>query len=79
VGGAIPKEYINPIEKGFREACEGGILAGYPVVDLKITLFDGSFHEVDSSEMAFKTCCFDGFQGRYAKGQCNLARADDEG
>lgn len=62
VGGAIPKEYINPAEKGFREACESGVLAGYPVVDVKITLFDGSFHEVDSSEMAFKLAASIGFK-----------------
>ena len=54
VGGAIPKEFIAPIQKGVMEAADSGVLAGYPVVDLKITLFDGSFHEVDSSEMAFK-------------------------
>ena len=54
VGGAVPKEYIKPTEDGFREACNTGILAGYPVVDVKATLVDGSYHEVDSSEMAFK-------------------------
>jgi elongation factor G len=54
VGGAIPKEFINPIEKGIREASESGIIGGYPVVDVKVTLFDGSSHDVDSSEMAFK-------------------------
>lgn len=54
VGGVIPKEYINPTEAGIREALESGVLAGYPIVDLKATLYDGSFHEVDSSEMAFK-------------------------
>ncbi len=54
VGGSIPKEYINPTEKGIREAAENGVLAGYPVVDVKVTLFDGSAHDVDSSEMAFK-------------------------
>ncbi|MBI4630741.1 MAG: elongation factor G [Chloroflexi bacterium] len=54
VGGSIPKEYINPVEKGIREAAENGVLAGYPVVDVKVTLFDGSAHDVDSSEMAFK-------------------------
>lgn len=53
-GGAIPKEFIPAVEKGVKEALEGGILAGYPVVDLTVTLFDGSFHEVDSSEAAFK-------------------------
>jgi elongation factor G len=54
VGGTVPREYINPIEKGIREAADRGILAGYPVVDIKATLYDGSYHEVDSSEMAFK-------------------------
>ncbi|MBX3059719.1 MAG: elongation factor G [Anaerolineae bacterium] len=54
VGGVIPKEYINPTEAGIREALDSGVLAGYPIVDLKATLYDGSFHEVDSSEMAFK-------------------------
>ena len=54
VGGSIPKEYISPAEQGMKEACESGILAGYPVIDIKATLVDGSFHDVDSSEMAFK-------------------------
>ena len=54
IGGAIPKEYIPAVQKGIIEAADSGVLAGYPVVDTKITLFDGSFHEVDSSEMAFK-------------------------
>jgi elongation factor G len=54
VGGSVPKEYINPSEQGMKEACESGILAGYPVIDLRATLVDGSFHDVDSSEMAFK-------------------------
>ncbi len=53
-GGAIPKEFIKPAERGIREAMESGVLAGYPIVDIKVTLVDGSFHEVDSSEMAFK-------------------------
>ncbi len=52
--GVIPREYIPAVEKGVREAADGGVLAGYPVVDIKIRLYDGSFHEVDSSEMAFK-------------------------
>ena len=68
VGGSIPKEYISPIEKGFREASESGVLAGYPVVDLKITLFDGSFHEVDSSEMAFKLAASMGFKEGVQRG-----------
>ena len=54
VGGAVPKEYISPAEQGMKEACESGILAGYPVIDLKVTMVDGSYHDVDSSEMAFK-------------------------
>jgi elongation factor G len=54
VGGVIPKEYISPIEKGVRDAAESGVLAGYPVVDVNVRLYDGSFHEVDSSEMAFR-------------------------
>ena len=54
VGGAIPREYIGPTEKGVREAAESGVLAGYPVVDIKVSLYDGSFHEVDSNDMAFK-------------------------
>ena len=54
VGGSVPKEYIKPIDQGIQEAMEGGILAGYPMVDVKATLYDGSYHEVDSNEMAFK-------------------------
>jgi elongation factor G len=54
VGGSIPREYINPIEQGVKEALENGVLAGYPMVDVKVELVDGSFHDVDSSEMAFK-------------------------
>ena len=54
VGGAIPKEYIKPVEEGIREAAESGVLGGYPLIDFKATLFDGSYHDVDSSEMAFK-------------------------
>lgn len=54
VGGSVPKEYVAPIQKGIEEAMESGVLAGYPVVDVKVTLTDGSYHDVDSSEMAFK-------------------------
>ena len=54
VGGSIPKEYINPVENGIKEAMATGVLAGYPVIDVKVTLFDGSYHDVDSSEIAFK-------------------------
>jgi elongation factor G len=53
-GGVVPAEYIDPIEMGIREAAHGGVLAGYELVDVKVSLFDGSFHEVDSNEMAFK-------------------------
>ncbi|HSR46834.1 MAG TPA: elongation factor G [Anaerolineales bacterium] len=62
VGGAIPKEYIPAVEKGVREAAEGGVLAGYPVTDVAVTLIDGSFHEVDSSDMAFKMAGSLGFK-----------------
>ncbi|HEX6315381.1 MAG TPA: elongation factor G [Gemmatimonadaceae bacterium] len=54
VGGTVPKEYIGPVEQGIKEALENGVLAGYPMVDIKVELTDGSYHEVDSSEMAFK-------------------------
>lgn len=62
VGGAIPREYIPAVEKGVTEAMEKGVLAGYPMVDIKVTLIDGSFHEVDSSEMAFKIAGSLGFK-----------------
>ncbi len=62
VGGAIPKEYIPAVEKGIKEAMENGVKAGYPMVDIKVTLTDGSFHEVDSSEMAFKIAGSIGFK-----------------
>jgi elongation factor G len=55
VGGVVPREYIKPVENGMREALENGIIAGYPMIDVKATLYDGSYHEVDSNEMAFKT------------------------
>ncbi len=61
-GGTIPREYIPAVEKGIREAVEVGVLAGYPVVDVKVTLLDGSFHEVDSSELAFKIAGSIGFK-----------------
>ena len=62
VGGAIPKEYINPIEAGVKEALDSGIVAGYPIVDVKVTVYDGSYHDVDSSEMAFKIAGSMGFK-----------------
>ncbi|MCP4697513.1 MAG: elongation factor G [Gammaproteobacteria bacterium] len=62
VGGTIPKEYISAVDKGIKEQMENGVLAGYPMVDVKATLYDGSFHEVDSSEMAFKIAGSMGFK-----------------
>ena len=61
VGGSVPREYVPAVEKGVREALEGGVLAGFPIENIKVTLFDGSYHDVDSSEMAFKiaaSMCF---------------------
>jgi len=69
VGGVIPKEYIPAVDKGIREQMENGVIAGYPVVDVKVTLFDGSFHEVDSSEMAFKIAGSMGFKQGAANAQ----------
>jgi len=68
VGGVIPREYIPAVEKGVKEAAESGVLAGYPVTDLKVILFDGSFHEVDSSEMAFKMAATFAFKEAVQKG-----------
>jgi elongation factor G len=62
VGGAIPKEYIPAVDKGIQEQMQNGVLAGYPVIDVKVTLFDGSYHDVDSSEMAFKIAGSMGFK-----------------
>ncbi len=70
-GGAIPKEYIPAVEKGCRETMQGGILAGYPMVDIRVTVYDGSYHDVDSSEMAFKLAASMGF-----KAGCRQAAAD---
>jgi elongation factor G len=67
VGGAIPRQYIPAVEKGIREAMPRGILTGSPVVDFRITLFDGSYHDVDSSEMAFKIAASMGFKDALAK------------
>ena len=68
VGGSIPREYIPAIEKGVKEATENGVIAGYPVVDIKISLYDGSFHEVDSNEMAFKMAASMAFKEGVHKG-----------
>ncbi|MDD3759492.1 MAG: elongation factor G [Acidithiobacillus sp.] len=67
VGGVVPKEYIGPTEKGVQEALESGIVAGFPVVDVKVTIFDGSYHDVDSSEAAFKIAGSMGFKAGAAK------------
>jgi elongation factor G len=67
VGGTVPKEYIKPIDEGIKEAMEGGILAGYEMVDIKATLYDGSYHEVDSNEMAFKIAGSMAFKAAAAK------------
>lgn len=72
VGGVIPKEYIPAVDKGIKEQMENGVIAGYPVVDVKVTLFDGSFHEVDSSEMAFKIAGSMGFKQGAVKAQAVL-------
>jgi elongation factor G len=67
VGGAVPKEYIGAVNKGIKEQMENGVVAGYPVVDCKVTLYDGSYHDVDSSEMAFKIAGSMGFRDGAAK------------
>jgi elongation factor G len=67
VGGAIPREYISPIEAGIKEAMESGVVAGYPMVDIKVIVYDGSYHDVDSSEMAFKIAGSMGFKAGAAK------------
>ncbi len=72
VGGTIPKEYFKAIEGGVKEAAQSGVLAGYPVTDLKVTLVDGSYHEVDSSEMAFKMAAVFGFKEAFQKGRPTL-------
>ena len=66
-GGAIPREYIPAVEKGVRASAEGGVLAGYPVTDVKVRLYDGSFHEVDSNEMAFRTAASMAFRNGIQK------------
>jgi elongation factor G len=67
VGGVVPKEFIPAVDKGIQEALEGGVIAGYPIVDVKVTLFDGSYHDVDSNEMAFKIAGSMGFKEGFRK------------
>ncbi|MCB2179614.1 elongation factor G [bacterium] len=71
-GGSIPREYIPAVEKGIREASEGGVISGYPVVDIHVSLLDGSYHEVDSSEMAFKLAATMAFKEGLQKGRSTL-------
>jgi elongation factor G len=71
-GGAVPREYIGPVEQGIKEAMQTGVMAGFPVVDLKATLYDGSFHEVDSSEMAFKIAASMSLKDGVRKGRPQL-------
>jgi elongation factor G len=67
IGGSVPREYVKPTEEGIREAMEVGVVAGYPMIDVRATLYDGSYHEVDSSEMAFKTAGSMGFRNAASK------------
>jgi elongation factor G len=69
IGGSVPREYIGPVEQGVKEAMASGVIAGYPVVDLKVTIYDGSYHEVDSSEMAFKIAASMGLKDAVRKGR----------
>ena len=71
-GSTLPREYFGPIEQGFREAARSGVIAGYPVVDMKAVLVDGSYHEVDSSEMAFKVAASMAFKSAMSKGNPSL-------
>ena len=79
VGGAIPKEYIPAVDAGIQGAMQSGVLAGYPVVDVKVTLYDGSYHEVDSSEMAFKIAGSMAFKEAMRKADPVAAGAHHEG
>ncbi len=67
VGGSVPREFIPAVEKGIKEACETGVMAGYPVVDVKVTLFDGSYHDVDSDEISFRMASIFGFKDGFRK------------
>jgi elongation factor G len=76
VGGTVPKEYIPAVDKGIEEQMQNGVIAGYPVVDVKVTLFDGSFHDVDSNEMAFKIAGSMAFkEGAEGQARCCSSRS----
>ena len=77
VGGKIPKEYIPPIDLGIQEAMDSGVLAGYPVVDIRSSSIDGSYHDVDSSEMRLQDRRLDGLQGGDEAREAEAARAGD--
>ena len=79
VGGAIPKEYIPAVGEGIKEATKAGILGGFPVLGVKATVYDGSYHEVDSSEMAFHIAGSMAFKGGYAQSRRYSCRANHEG
>jgi elongation factor G len=67
VGGSVPREFIPAVDKGIKEACETGVIAGYPVVDVKVTLFDGSYHDVDSDEISFRMAAIFGFKDGFRR------------
>ncbi len=71
-GGTVPREFFNAVEKGIRESADAGVLAGYPVIDFKATLFDGSYHEVDSNEMAFKIAASMAFKRAVRQGGAQI-------
>ena len=79
VGGAVPREYWRAIEQGVVEALAGGVVAGFPVIDIKATLIDGSYHEVDSSEMAMKIAGSMAAKDGVSEGRSGHPRADHEG
>ena len=78
-GGTVPREFIPAVEKGLRETLPNGVLAGFPVVDVKVTLFDGSYHDVDSNENAFKMAASMAFKDGMRQASAGAARADDGG
>ncbi len=78
VGGVIPREYVPAVDKGIQEQMENGVIAGFPVVDVKVTLFDGSYHDVDSNEMAFKIAGSMGFKEGAKKSESSSVRTNHE-